>query len=90
MAPGVGGVGKAVQQEDEWTFTLFKIRELEVVSADALHSVFLSDDRSHAAQPRIVRAVHPGVTAIGSQKKLGLGSIKAPALSKANTCPEQS
>ena len=50
MAPRVGGVGKAVQQENEWTFTLFKVGELKVVSADALHSVFLPDDRSHAAQ----------------------------------------
>jgi len=68
MAPGVRGVGKAVQQEDEWTFTLLKIRELEVVSADALHSVFLSDDRSHAAQPRIVRAVHFSHTASAERR----------------------
>ena len=37
VAPGMGRIRKAVQEEDEWTLALLEISEIESVRADAVH-----------------------------------------------------
>jgi len=43
MAPRVGSIWKAVQENDERTVTLLEISELEAVCADAVYGASLPD-----------------------------------------------
>jgi hypothetical protein len=60
MAPGVGGVRKAVQKEDEWTVAPLEIGELEAVDADALHEVPLPDEGKYCPSYAAQRATLTG------------------------------